>query len=265
MTVPGALIPVATLPNLRDLGGHATADGGRIRSGLLYRSTDLSRLDDAGEQQLRQLGIRTVFDLRTKAERAANPDRVPAGADHVVADVLAGSTGASPAQLERVLAHPANAAQMLGDGRAERLLEERYREIVSLPSALAAYRTFFAGVAAADGRPVLVHCTTGKDRTGWAAAVTLLLAGVERDAVIAEYELSNRDLLPHLAPQFEQFEQAGGDPALLRPVLGVDAAYLHAALDEMDILYGSIDGYFTRGLGLGATSRQHLRDALVER
>jgi protein-tyrosine phosphatase len=262
---PGELIEIATLPNLRDLGGHETTDGGRVRSGLLYRSTDLSRLDDAGIRHVERLGIRTVFDLRTAAEREAHPDRVPAGATRVVADVLADSSGAAPAQLERLLQDPAGAELMFGGGGAVRIFEQGYREIVSLPSALAAYRRFFSDIALAERRPVLFHCTTGKDRTGWAAAATLLLAGVDRDAVLAEYELTNRDLLPQLAPLLNEFEQAGGDPALLRPVLGVDATYLNAALEEMEILYGSIDGYFTLGLGLGAASRQELRDMLVER
>ena len=79
--LPGDSAPlIPSLPNLRDVGGHPTADGGRVRTGLLYRSTDLSRLDDAGAAALETLGIRTVFDLRTAGERAGGPDRLPPGA-----------------------------------------------------------------------------------------------------------------------------------------------------------------------------------------
>ena len=62
---------------------------------------------------------------------------------------------------------------------------------------------------------------------------------------------------------FEHFRAAGGDPHLLEPVLGVDADYLHAALDEMRQRFGSIETYFADGLGIRADGQQRLRDALV--
>ena len=153
---------------------------------------------------------------------------------------------------------------MLGDGKAVQLFERGYREIVSLPSALAAYRTFFVAIASTTHRPALFHCTTGKDRTGWAAAATLLLLGVSSNDVMYDYELSNRDLLPALKPLFEHFRAAGGDPHLLDPVLGVDPAYLRVALDEMKQRFGSIEGYFSEGLGLDDADQRALRDALTE-
>jgi protein-tyrosine phosphatase len=63
---------------------------------------------------------------------------------------------------------------------------------------------------------------------------------------------------------FEHFRAAGGDPHLLEPVLGVDAAYLHAGLDEMKQRFGSIEGYFADGLGINEDGQQRLREALIE-
>ena len=65
---PGQSIALPTLPNLRDLGGWPTTDGSQVRSGVLYRSTDLSRLDDADRQTLTDLGLRSIYDLRTLAD-----------------------------------------------------------------------------------------------------------------------------------------------------------------------------------------------------
>jgi protein-tyrosine phosphatase len=93
------------------------------------------------------------------------------------------------------------------------------------------------------------HCTTGKDRTGWAAAATLLLLGVSSDDVFADYLLTNDQLLPTLQPLLEQFRSIGGDPELLKPIVGVQKEYLETAIGEMQKRYKTIDGYFSQGLG----------------
>jgi len=265
MTIaPGDLIPMPTLANLRDVGGWPIGDGRTVRTGLLYRSTDLSHLSGDDLVPFAALGIRTVVDMRTEDERTAQPDAVPPGAELIIADVLADSTQAVPAQLLALLTDPKAAQQMLGDGKAVAIFEKGYREIVSLPSALTAYRLFFTELARESRRPLLFHCTTGKDRTGWAAAATLLLLGVSREDVRADYQFTNRDLLPALAPVFDRFAAAGGDPELLRPVLGVDARYLAAAMDEMSNRFGSIEGYFNDGLGIDRAGRNALRSALLD-
>jgi hypothetical protein len=128
----GLLIP--TLPNLRDVGGHPTGDGARVRRNLLFRSTDLSRLDGPGAEMLGRLGLRTVFDLRTAGEREASPDRLPGGVDLLVLDVLRDSGRPTPAEMQRVLTTPGAAERALGGGRAERYVLDAYREFVDLPS-----------------------------------------------------------------------------------------------------------------------------------
>ena len=92
----------------------------------------------------------------------------------------------------------------------------------------------------------------------------LMLLGVPDDVVMQEYLLTNDELLPALKPVFDNFESMGGDPELLLPVFGVRKEYLEAALDEMGRRYGTIEGYFTEGLGLDANVLQALRDAFIE-
>lgn len=234
-----------------------------MRTGVLYRSVELSRLQGDDIAAFARLGVRTVFDLRTEPERSAVPDVVPDQVRTVVCDVLGESADAAPAQMMEIAADPAKAAEMFGDGKAVALFEGAYRQIVSSPGALRVYRQFFDGIAAAENRPALFHCTTGKDRTGWAAASTLLLLGVDEDHVFHDYELTNRDLPPAFGPLLERFESEGGDPSILKPVLGVDPAYLRAALAEMRQRFGSIDGYFEKGLGIDAEGRAQLRAALT--
>ncbi len=259
--IPGASLGLATAPNLRDVGGWPTRDGVRVATGVLYRSTDLSRLAGPDVPALAELGIRSVFDLRSISERAGARDVLPAGSDYLALDVLADSTMAMPANLMALLSDPPAASMALAGNVVTDLFDSAYREIVALPSALASYRALFAELAAADRRPALVHCTMGKDRTGWAVAALLMLLGVPDEDVMAEYLITNDLLLPALQPVFDQFRDAGGDPGVLVPVFGVDPAYLAAGLDEMTGRFRSIEGYFSDGLGLDVPTIDALRQA----
>lgn len=263
MASPGTGVPLASLWNLRDLGGWPTRDGGEVRRGIVFRSAGLQMLAPGDAAALESLGIRTVFDLRTEAEVVAQPDRLPAGAKHIGLDILADATGAGPARLMAALGDPAAARDMLADGKAERLFIDGYRNIVSLPSARSGYRRLFSDLAAPATTPALFHCTTGKDRTGWAAAALLMLAGVSDDDVMEEYLLTNEQLVPQLGPMLDAFEAAGGDPDLLLPIVGVRPEYLTAAFDEMRSRFGTIDEYFTDGLGMDAAAHDALRSILV--
>jgi protein-tyrosine phosphatase len=144
-------------------------------------------------------------------------------------------------------------------------MQDSYRNIVSLPSALSAYRSFYLDlIDPARTGAALFHCTTGKDRTGWAAASLLLLLGVAEDDVRADYLETNTDLLPSLQPILDAAAEKGVDTALLLAVLGVRSDYLDAALDEVRTRYGSIEGYAHDGLGLTPEELRMLHDRFVE-
>ena len=233
----------------------------------MYRSAELNGLTDEGLASFASLGITTVYDLRTTAERDALPDRVPDGTEDVHLDVLAdapGNPAAHAADLPALLSDPAAASVLLGGDKLLGLFSAAYRQVVSLPSAVAGYRTMYRGIADAGRRPSLFHCTTGKDRTGWGAAALLSLLGVDRDDVMADYLLTNTEILPLTQPMYDQFAAAGGDPDLLRPALGVEERYLLTAFDEMESAFGSIEAYFSEGLGLDDATLGALRDALID-
>ncbi|MGH1562298.1 tyrosine-protein phosphatase [Mumia sp. DW29H23] len=260
---PGSPIPVATLPNLRSLGGWPTADGRRVREGVLFRSTDLSRLAGTDVTAVEGLGVRTVVDLRTASERRRRPDVRLSGTDVLVLDVLADAVEAAPTDMAEILEDPTRARDLLGDGRAEAAFTHAYEHLVTLPSARASYGAFFTSLAAGTGEPTLFHCTTGKDRTGWAAATTLMLLGVPDDVVEHEYLLTNDQLLPALQPILDHFASLGGDPDLLLPVLGVRPQYLATSLEAMRRAYGDLATYFSEGLGIDDATQDVLRDRLL--
>lgn len=256
-------IPLRGAPNLRDLGG-LPADGGVVREHAIYRSATLARLEGDDLEAFRRLEITTVYDLRTAGERSASPDQLPDGVKLVGLDVLADSTTDVAAGVGGLVSDPVGLAASLGEGRGAALLRDSYRDIVSLPSALAAYRSFYLDlIDPTRSGAALFHCTTGKDRTGWAAASLLLLLGVSDDDVRADYLESNADLLPALQPLLAAAADRGVDTQLLLPVLGVRGEYLDAAIDEARTRFGSIGGYATKGLGLGASDLDALRRRFV--
>ncbi|MCQ4207118.1 tyrosine-protein phosphatase [Streptomyces longispororuber] len=252
MAVP---IPATTVANLRDLGGTPLADGGRVRPGLVFRSGQLDRLDPAADPAFAALGIRTILDLRTDAERAARPDRTPDGVRALAADALAdklAQAGVAPAaaQLKEVLADPVRAERQLGGGKAEALFADTYRSLVSSGSARAAYRTLLLELAAPDAGPLLFHCTAGKDRTGWGTTVILTLLGADDATVEAEYLAVNAAVRRSFAPLVEGFTAQGGDPDIALSVIGVVPGYLGAALEEVATRYGGVETYVREGLGV---------------
>ncbi|HEY6013397.1 MAG TPA: tyrosine-protein phosphatase, partial [Candidatus Limnocylindrales bacterium] len=210
------------------------------------------------------LGIRTVYDLRTEGERASAPDRLPPGARHVVADVIGDKLEGSPVRMLDLLDRPDVAERELGGDRGRALWIGHYRDFVRMASARVAYASLFRGMAAEERRPVLFHCSTGKDRTGWAAAALLLLLDVPYADVMADYLASARYVEPMITPFADAYAARGGDPALIHRIFATLPEYLDASRDEVRRAYGDIEGYFTDGLGIDAGTQAAIRDALLD-
>ena len=253
------------VPNFRDAGGLST---GSLRPGLVYRSAQLSPLTDEDHARLLDLGVRSVFDLRTADEVRHRPDTLPQGLEATVLDVLADrphSGAAAVASLvtakqDQTTVEDVNDA--VSDGRARDLMIETYRYLVSLPSAHVAYRTLMASIADGTGA-VVIHCTAGKDRTGWAIAVLQSMGGASMDDVLADYLLSNVDMETTYRPMLDAFADAGGDAESLADMILVRPEYLEAAVTLMHRVYGDLDGYLSRGLQLTADDLGRLRSRLL--
>lgn len=256
-------IPLQSAPNLRDLGGIPVGNG-TVRTGELYRSATLAKLGGDDVAAFAGLDIETVYDLRTEAEREGALDNVPASTRTVWLDVLA-DNAQNAAATGQLLADPVGYAETVSDGRGVAQMEEANRNFVSLPSAIAAYRTFYLDLIDEQRTgAALFHCTTGKDRTGWAAASFLLLLGADEADVRADYLQTNVDLAPMTDPILAFVESKGVDPELISPLLGVRDNYLAAALDEMRTKFSSIEGYARTGLGLTDDQLRTLRERFTQ-
>ena len=240
-------IPLHNASNLRDLGGWPTADGRRVRRGLVFRAPALVNLTPADEAEVARLGLRSVCDLRGVRERASAPVHVP-GADSLSMPIEP-SVGASLRDILRT----GQASGHVSPDELLALLEDAYRAyaLQSFPQ----YRALFARLLAQDGLPLLMHCSAGKDRTGFGSALLLTALGVASDNVVEDYLATNRFWRRETASMFDL------PPALKDVLLGAHEALLRAAFDAAAQAYGSIDAYLEQAIGLD----QAARDALVGR
>jgi len=261
---PGTSLGIESVPNLRDAGGYTTADGSIVRRGIAYRSNQLNPISPDDMKKIAALGLKNDFDLRTAEERESKPDQLPAGVKEVWLNVLADAKGVSVAEVEKMITDPKMANAALGDGKASAEFVKTYREFITLPSANAAFRRLFVDLGDEHQTPALYHCTTGKDRTGWASAALLTLLGVPEDKVYEDYLKSNEYILPAYKNFIDHFVAAGGQPSIPQDLLGVKAEYLQAAFDQVKTQYGSLENYFDKGLGIDRAGQQKLRDRFLQ-
>ncbi|MFG2999534.1 tyrosine-protein phosphatase [Streptomyces sp. NPDC048340] len=258
-------IPLQGAVNVRDLGGYRTWTGGQVRQGLVYRSDALSKLTPADITAVSGLGLTKVVDFRIPMElQYDGADRLPAGlapASRPISDL--GLYGTLVGAISS--ADPVKQEQMLGGGRAEAYMRDIYRTFVTSPE----NRAQFAATVreAADGRqgPLLYHCTSGKDRTGWMSYVLLRSLAVPESAAAGDYLASNTFRAAYDAQVRAGLKQSGRmqNPDLLIPLQEVRQDYLDAATAQIEADYGSFYGYLTNGLGLDLRTLAKLQDKMV--
>lgn len=264
---PGASLGFESLPNLRDLGGYKTKDSLTIRRGVLYRSSQLYRVSEADKKKLDALKLKYDFDLRTAREREAKPDEVNSVVRNVSLDVLADQSEEVYVQLDDLMRNPRRVSSAIGGNtaEAETAMKQIYCDMVTLPSAKKAIGDFLTTLAKPASSPALFHCSSGKDRTGWTAAVLLTVLGVPKEQIIKDFERSNDYILPPQKSVIDNFVKAGGEVGVMNAILGVKGIYLEAAFAEVNRVYGSMDRYLLDGLGVDASKQKAIRDAFLEK
>ncbi|MEV7614351.1 tyrosine-protein phosphatase [Streptomyces sp. NPDC089799] len=258
-------IPLQGAVNVRDLGGYPTYTGGRVRQGLVYRSDALGKLTPADITAVSALGLTKVVDFRIPMEvQYDGADRLPPGltpTSRAVSDLgLYGTLVGAIASGD-----PVKQEQMLGGGRAEAYMRDIYRTFVTSPENRAQFAATLRDAASGGQGPLLFHCTSGKDRTGWMAYVLLRALGVPEGTAGRDYLASNTYRGAYDAKLREGLKQSGRmqNPDLLIPLQEVRQDYLDAATAQLEADYGSFYGYLTQGLGLDLRVLVDLQRKLV--
>lgn len=254
---PDRLIPLRGAVNFRDIGGYQTADGRRVRKGLVYRAGMLANLEADDLAYLEQIGLKLVCDLRSVEEEAGAPDKLPpiAGLEYLHLPLDAEDNRAE--RLRTLLLNP----------RAfEDIMVQMYKDVIVDRNA-ALYGTILRRIADPANLPTLIHCTAGKDRTGVGVALLLMLLGVPDATIVADYTLSN---------QFHETFRAIGVQAVARlkwlgvsaddiqPLLICRPETMQGTLDHIRSQYGGIEGYLTGPARLDAGVIAALRSQLLE-
>ncbi|MFD9128905.1 tyrosine-protein phosphatase [Kitasatospora sp. NPDC059571] len=278
--------------NARDLGGYRTSEGRVLRPGAALRADALNRLTDADLAALADHGIRQIVDLRSLAEvREAGPDRVPG---LPTADISEAEYSATPVTVERTapdgitLHHLPVFAEhfdiyvalrnaladrdagkqraLLGGGKAEAMMVGLYRWFVTDEVARDRFSTVIRLLAEPAGTPLLFHCSAGKDRTGWTAALVLTALGVDRATVYEDYLLTNERSAAIIEHVVGSFGTRGlmQEPELLLPVFRADRRYLDAAFEEVAAGWPSFEDFWRDGLGLEDGVLDGLRANLLD-
>jgi protein-tyrosine phosphatase len=206
----------------------------------LYRSDHLGALDAQDASQIVALGISRVLDFRGVEERTAAACRLPGVTVH--------SLPIEPTivqKLQELLA----AGEPLSAADVSVHMQDTYRGFVrhSTPR----FAEFFAHLLASD-EPTVFHCTAGKDRTGFAAALLLKAVGVDDDAVMRDYLLTNERV------ELPAVSRMGLPREAMAVLWRVQPDFLQAAFAEAQARHGSLDAYLREGLGLGDAERARL-------
>ena len=254
---PGALAEDRILPadcgfNVRDFGGYATIDSGRVRTGMLYRAGMMSALADAGQERLAALGIASICDLRSNGERGHRPTQWHEGS---ATELWARDYAHSSADLVRTVSQATDARQ------TRELMIGAYRDIAY--DHLVSYRAMFAMLRRGKV-PLLVNCSAGKDRTGVAVALVLTALGVPRETILADYMLTGRADFSRFLDDVHHEGGPVADPAVIAPLLAVEPEYLATMFAAIERRDGSVEAYLARHLDVDAGARADLRALLVD-
>ena len=243
---PARHFNLAGASNFRDLGGYPAKDGRTVRWRQIFRSNHLGHVTEADIEVLRGLGLKSAFDFRGTEERIA------AMCD--LAEIAVHSLPIEPTVVAALRARLA-AGATLSSADALEVMQDSYRNYVRYNTQN--FRALFAHLLE-DRAPLVIHCTAGKDRTGFACALILHTLGVPDDLIAQDYLLTNRF--------YRRDPAASNDlPEDVKQVLAsVEASFLAAAFDAISADYGDLESYLRDGLGIRAGERAELKTRYLE-
>lgn len=229
------LLPIEGAYNVRDLGGYATTDNKTVKKEIVFRSGDLNLLTDDDLNYLSNIPLITTIDFRTPAEIEAAPDR-------------------KPASLKNQYFFPIDTGSIIN---FKNMTKEMLPELLVLGNesfvndCQPLFRQFFEVLMSSQNAPLLLHCSAGKDRAGFASALFLSSLGVDRETIIQDYLLTNEYLQ-------DKYESLITSMPILTPLLEAKREYIEAAFNEIDKNYGGIEKYLTDNLDVNLNTMKDL-------
>ncbi|PYH25394.1 putative protein-tyrosine-phosphatase [Bacillus altitudinis] len=251
-------IQFSKLANFREVGGLQTTDQMVIKQGMIYRSADLSRLTKQDILTFSTLGIQTICDLRTSSERKSHPPKIMEHDKIVHIPMQPDSMMPSKWTMFRILIAEGKSLSFtpIMKDVYQSMLYERKKEIQQLFTLLSDEKNY----------PLMLHCTSGKDRTGFLSALIQLAAGVPVHTVLSEYMRSNEGV-KMLVKRQERFVRMMSlyrvSKEQIQPLLGVQQDYLEDVLNEMMDTYGNAERYLLEACGVPKAQLLKVKNILL--
>ena len=244
-STPDRHIALPGTTNLRDLGGYRGHAGRTVRWRTLLRSDHLAALTPESLAALQTMGVQRSADFRGRHERTVDAYAWEGLHTHALS--------VEPTVVQKAIVM-LQAGGILSVPETVSLMQDTYRSFVRENAAQFAqlFRLLLE-----DDAPMLFHCTAGKDRTGWAAALILEALGVSRADIEHDYLLTNQY---YQRPAAMATRAAQAMPTEILQVLWrVQPAFLASAYDMVAREYGGIPAYLRDVMQLDTAALAHLR------
>jgi protein-tyrosine phosphatase len=246
-------------PNFRDLGGYETATGRRLRWGRIYRSGKLSSLTEADVHYFKRLGVSLVCDFRLDFERHSEPSWLADedAPNRVELPVSPGSSESFEKSVSDGIIEVYDSSDLMKDMNRDFVINQTSQ-----------YARMFQ-LMLRGHHPILIHCASGKDRTGFGAAMILDVLGVDEDTIVEDYLLTNQYL--SIEKEMERLSNAFVDSrgfvvpdSVLHPMIEIRAEYIKACFEEIEHRYESKQHFYEEALGLDETTIERLKTIYLE-
>ncbi|MEZ2737600.1 tyrosine-protein phosphatase [Aneurinibacillus aneurinilyticus] len=249
------------LYNFRDIGGVKTLNGRKMKTGVLFRSDELSRLSHQDLEKISQLNIKSICDLRTSREQKSKPSRIGVEQGIKIINISIHDKSQEFTRLEffKFLVSKSSTIDF------EKIMRDLYYNMAFVSHGQ--INKVITLLSEQNNVPALIHCTGGKDRTGFISAVIQLLVGVPYQTVLNDYLLSN-DLIAPRMKKVEKFIRWMSlfqvSPDRIKPMLEVRHEYLDDIYNEIKRKYGSIENYLCQACHVEQNRLQNLKYLLLE-
>lgn len=247
------------ISNLRCLGGYVNKDGKKVKNNLLYRSGNLNIGNEKLKDVLNSLKIKTVYDLRSNAEIQKEPYTIPNDVTYKHYPVL-GSLDGFLKDLNFDLSSSKQAFNLLNNNS---FMEDINKEMALNPTM---FGEIIKDIIKLNGKPILFHCSAGKDRTGILSALLLLCLDVSYEEIMKDYLLSNDYLKDNIELKFDKFKNMNlreEDINKVKDMLIVKEEYLNGFLNIVKE-YDSFEIYAKEKLNLNNNDLKSLKELFLE-
>jgi len=251
-------LPVEGAENFRSLDRYKTTDGRELKEGKLYRSGHLHDLTKADTEYFTLAGVHSIADFRGPSEVEDEPDKIPEGMSYLSYPIdIAGSE-----LREKIISVIKGESDMDMIGYMldiNRQLALNYSETYG--------KWIHDIIDNPDSLPQVFHCTAGKDRAGFAAALLLRILEVPEETIMANYLESNdynAEYIEKTIKKIKLLTFIKNDGEEIRPLLAVDSRYLQTAFDAIDSKWESFENYEHQGLKLSNEDIKTLKNRLLE-